>query len=322
MGGIQRVKELMRKGIADPRSAPPFVLKKALGLEPWKFGRHAVPNAVSKSVYRRVPEGEAQQTIWDEEWDLLVLLDSCRPEWLRDVSRNYDWIDDVETVRSVGSHSAEWTEKTFTDEHRDEIEDTIYVTGNPYSENAPTSWFVDFENVNERRWEVDSAVPPAHVVTDCAVKAAREREWNRCIVHYMQPHKPIFETGESRGDVRLDERWQPNSEFWRQYIDGDTPKAELEEAFVSNLEYALEEVELLLENVDAPSAVVTSDHGQALGEQFLWSHRRGVNHPAMRRVPWVECTAADSGSLEPDTHQQGAYEEAQRQEQLKQLGYL
>ncbi|GAA0676482.1 hypothetical protein ACFQDG_01545 [Natronoarchaeum mannanilyticum] len=322
MSDIRRIRELVRKGWAEPRSIPPFVLKKTLGIEPWKFGRHAVPNALSKAVYRRASTKEPQRTIWDEEWDLLILLDSCRPEWLCEGAENRDWIDDVETVWSVGSHSAEWTEKTFADEYGPEMEDTIYVTGNPYSADAPVSRFADFENVNEREWEVDSAVPPAHVVTDRAVKMARERDWSHCIVHYMQPHKPIFEQGESRGDSRLDERWQPNATFWRQYIDGDVSLRELEGAFISNLEYVLEEVEILLENVDAPSAVVTSDHGQALGEQFLWSHRRGVKHPSMRHVPWVECSATDTRSLEPKVYRQATYEKEQRQEQLKQLGYL
>lgn len=319
---MEKIKSRFRKGVENPREVPPFLLKKVFGLEPGKFGWQAVPNAVSKSVYRKVPLGKPEWSIWEDEWDLLVIVDSCRPEWLEAVAGEYDWITDVETVHSVGSHSREWTKNTFREEYRTEIEETVYVSGNPYSHLAPCDDFRRFEDINEIDWEVESAAPPAHIVTDCTVEIAREEEWDRCIAHYMQPHKPIFERGGERDEPVVDQRWQPNSDFWRQYIDGHVAKEELDEAFISNLRYVLDEIEVLLENIEAPSVVITSDHGQAMGEEYLWSHREGVQHPSMRRVPRVECSATDKRTLDPEAYVTGQVGAAQRNERLKQLGYL
>lgn len=319
---VNRIRELLREGAENPGEIPPYILKRVFGLEPWKFGRHAVPNALSKAAYRRVPANGSEWRIWEDEWDLLVVVDSCRPEWMRTVAEEYDWIDDVDTVRSVGSHSREWMKNTFTDEYSEAIEETIYVSGNPYSHWAPYDQFRAFEEINELQWDVDSPTPPPHVVTDRAISVAREEPWDRCIVHYMQPHKPIFVNGESREAASLDERWQPSSTFWRQCIDGHVSKAELEAAFLTNLRYVLDEVDLLLQNVEASSAVVTSDHGQAMGEKFLWSHREGVRHPSMRCVPRINCRATDEQTLEPAEYENTGFEGEQVQTRLKELGYL
>lgn len=58
------------------------------------------------------------------------------------------------------------------------------------------------------------------------------------------------------------------------------------------------DLETLLETVDADRVVVTSDHGNTIGECGTFGHH-GVPLDVLRRVPWVETDATDTGSFEP-----------------------
>lgn len=88
-----------------------------------------------------------------------------------------------------------------------------------------------------------------------------------------------------------------------------------------NPRYVLPEVQLLIENVNAERAVITADHGHALGEQFLWAHRQGVQHPVIRRVPWVETTATDKTTGTPREYTSTTRSDDEVAQQLEALGY-
>ncbi|MFC7080227.1 hypothetical protein [Halorussus caseinilyticus] len=80
---------------------------------------------------------------------------------------------------------------------------------------------------------------------------------------------------------------------------GPTPRSAAWSAYLENLRWVLEEVELLLSNMDADTLVVSSDHGEAFGEWGLYGHYRHVPIPVLKNVPWVELSATDSGEYEP-----------------------
>ena len=58
-----------------------------------------------QAIGRRLEYGE---NVYDRDWDVLVVLDACRPDALRDAAAEYAFLDAVETVRSVGDWSSEW----------------------------------------------------------------------------------------------------------------------------------------------------------------------------------------------------------------------
>ncbi|WP_053772543.1 hypothetical protein [Halorubrum tropicale] len=88
-----------------------------------------------------------------------------------------------------------------------------------------------------------------------------------------------------------------------------------------NLRLALDEIELLLENVEAETVVITSDHGNALGEWLVYGHPPTMPMDCLRVVPWIETTAADRGEYEPEI-EPGVDHETDREEQLAALGYV
>ncbi|MFC5278677.1 hypothetical protein ACFPM1_07900 [Halorubrum rubrum] len=65
--------------------------------------------------------------VFDRDWDLLVVLDACRVDALREVADEYGFVGDVESMTSVGSTSFEWMNHTFDSKHRgNDLADSIH----------------------------------------------------------------------------------------------------------------------------------------------------------------------------------------------------
>lgn len=284
------------------------------------WGWRGIPLGISKYLHRRLPLGQPSPSIWDREWDMIVILDSCRPEWIQEVSSEYDFITNVGTINSVGSHSMEWVDKTFKSANPATLEESIYITGNHYARRAPEDKFSEFEDLNNYSGEFPA--PPAHVITDRTVAVCREQTWRHCIVHYMQPHKPFLQCDSDRRNVEIAAEWSKGHQLYHQYFKENITKQELIDGFINNLRYVLDEVDLLLDNVDAPKTVITSDHGQALGERFIWDHHPGVQIEPLKKVPWVECTAKDKQTLNPKDLSQVSESNEPIEDRLEQLGYM
>lgn len=298
-------------------------------------------------------------SIWEEDWDILVILDACRVDLMREVASDHDVVggpENVGTFWSLGSKSSDWMRRTFVEAYRDQIERCAYVTGNPFTaeaelgdgsaiiEEARRTKNLDIVGRNiektgrpnievepailnevwKRKWDDNIRTIPARALTDEAIQTWRERPENvdRMIVHYMQPHSPFVnypnlgnygdstDFGDGFGDI------------WN-LAGGTIPKETIWEAYRDNLDYVLEDVELLLENVDAERVVLTADHGNAVGELGYYGHPWDIILPCIRRVPWVETSASDSGSYDPDTTERGEPTDADGvEERLVDLGYL
>jgi len=279
--------------------------------------------------------------VYEREWDALIILDACRVDAIREVADEYDFIDSVDSMRSVGSTSHEWVAKTFTTEHRASIAETGYVTGNGYFYRtatdqryppsggvAPVGWpqwdVVDVETFDfiDYVWQDggvgDLSTVPPHVVTDRAVENARERDPERLIVHYMQPHGPYI-----TGAVN-DREILPNPgdrvTGLREMIKGDTSKETVRARYMENLRLVLDEVEILLENLDADRVAISADHGELLGELGMAGHPDGFPVAPVKRVPWITTSATDTGSHVPDIERSDT--ETEVEDHLRDLGYV
>jgi hypothetical protein len=275
--------------------------------------------------------------IYDREWDMLLILDACRVDALREVAEEYDFISEVNSIRSVGSTTFEWMNHTFTSEYSDKIGRTAYVTDSGYSKRVlgqggdtgsaaipfgPRDYNVvspeDFGHLEEA-WRADvsdewivgegnqTGVHPNYI-TDRAISVKRSVDPKRLIVHYSYPHDPYPLAGEDlyRPFEGLKSGTVSREEVWNAYLD--------------TLRLVLDSVELLLENVDASRTIITADHGEAFGEYGFYRHVIACPIPCMRRVPWVETVATNEATYEPvvsDPENAVSVEE-----QLEHLGYL
>jgi hypothetical protein len=261
--------------------------------------------------------------IFEKEWDLLIILDACRVDMLNNMSEKYGFLSDGGTIWSVGSSTGEWLPKTFIEEYVDQIRETAYVTANPYTQavfgsdsveelpiGVPLTMTVypeiakktvsagDFgllDEVWKDEWNEELGTVPPRAVTKRAIAAHRRSASERMIVHYMQPHQPFIGGDAPFGAKSIDDEQES---IWQSLRAGTTSEARVLTAYEQNLGHVLDDVAILLQNVDAGIAVISSDHGNALGEQGLYDHPAGVPHPVLKRVPWVETSAEDTGEFE------------------------
>jgi len=125
------------------------------------------------------------------KWDLLIVLDACRVDTLRKLSTDpeFDIFDTGGSIRSVGSYSSQWMERTFVEGYAEEIEQTAYVNGNPHSELCLDNVeFGRLDDIWKTDWNDDIGTIPPEPLTDQTIRVGREDSPERMIVHYMQPH--------------------------------------------------------------------------------------------------------------------------------------
>lgn len=277
----------------------------------------------------RYPPGT---NVFEREWDLLVVLDACRVDALRTVAPEYDFLGPVDSVTSVGSTSSEWIANTFRLEHSPEIARTACVTSNAYVQAVVedrqypggTDHVVapDALAVLDQPWRYvpDEQVPFFHVppryVTDQAVAVARSHDPGRLLVHYRPPHAP-YTAGAIAEDRDLASHEKDPFGALRDGVDPELVWA----AYLDELRRGLDEAARLLRNVNAERVVITADHGEAFGEWGVYGHPMGMLHPTVRRVPWVETTATDTGTYEPSAGSPRDAGSRDVDEHLRNLGY-
>lgn len=281
--------------------------------------------------------------VFEAYWDLLLILDTCRPDALRTVSDEYDFIDQVDERWSVGGDSWEWLANTFDDEYSHIIQNTAYITSNPNSKTVLENKLelnhannrikrkkvkrlrkygdfnlVDPEEFGEYhslyKYNIDQnhgMYPSPRVVSDYGIITDRDDDLDRIILHYMPPHWPFIASTDG-DDPRLDNEMNRTTKLQKE------PRDHTFEAYLDNLRWGLNEVSLVLENMDRDNVVLTADHGTAFSK-YLPSHLSGSVNPRVRKVPWVLTTANDSQTYEPDIDTRETTDSPE--ELLKALGY-
>lgn len=282
------------------------------------------------------------EDFYSRDWDLLILLDACRWDLMEEIEDEYDWIESSGTFMSPASHSREFLHKTFMsgpsglekfhawmkivqdpdnmdimDEHwdmshREEIGKTAYITWNVFAQMLDKDSFHTFKPLGRAKWGDDEAILNPRRITDETIRAMRDGEPEYAIAHYMQPHTPF------RNDSSIEE----SGSVWDRIQTGTKDRDVAWEEYKDNLRWVMDEVELLIENVDAEKVVISADHGNVVGEWGCYGHRPYTPIPAVKKVPWVKTTATDTGQYTPETEMDETVTEDVTQERLAALGYV
>jgi hypothetical protein len=261
--------------------------------------------------------------VFERDWDVLVLLDCARPEMFDEVSDEYDFISGDRTHQSVASCSFEWLWKTFSPEYAEELGQTVYVTGNPNTIDVDgTRYLQELIDVWNWGWDDERHTVPPRQITEEAIRTARDQDFDRLIVHYMQPHAPFL----SAPDVVAGGMNRPGENNAGHNIQSalrsdDLSKSRARELHLDNLRCAIDDVEILRKNIDAEKMVLSSDHGQAFGEWGFYGHPCGIPISALRKVPWELTSATDTHSYEPSSRPAQPSEMGDVEDKLRALGY-
>ncbi|MFB6163071.1 MAG: hypothetical protein ABEJ86_06515 [Halococcoides sp.] len=282
------------------------------------------------------------EDFYEYDWDLLILLDACRWDLMEEVVEEYDVLESRDTFVGQSSHSREFLHKTFMEnshtglakipvwlrilrdpddietfneyfQMRDdrEIDETAYITWNMFSEMLDGDAFFDYVSFRGQKWEYHDQILSPRKLTDYTIDLLRRENPERTIVHYMQPHNPF----------RNSDGTEVSMNVWERIQRGEKDPDEAWDGYRDNLRWVLDDVELLLENVDAERVVISSDHGNLIGEWGCYGHRPYVPIGAVKRVPWVETTATDEHTHDPDIDESITEDEATLEDRLEALGY-
>lgn len=286
--------------------------------------------------------------IFTRDWDVLVILDTCRVDALQKVADEYDFIENVGSMWSVGGRSPEWIAKTFHENYQETINSTAYLSANVYtdqvlegrlSQDSPSfthdllsristvdvetlgrcEYLFNFEGVGKDgpKGHLEGGTPPRYV-TDRGISVWREYEFERMILHYLQPHSPYMANG-----IMENRPLKDYETDWWGYLADTGDKQTVWNAYLDELRYVLDDIEILLKNIDADTVAISADHGEAFGEYWEFGHQNGSLHPKVRKVPWVTTTAKDSRTHEPEiedpTNERMSRDELNNQ--LEALGY-
>lgn len=268
------------------------------------------------------------EPIFSKEWDVLVIVDACRHDLMTEVASSHSYLPDVGMTTSTGSSTQEWMEKNFTSEFSEEIADTLYICGNPHSRNfVEADSFGGLDEVWTYAWDEEHGTILPRPITDRAIDASRssDLEFDRLLIHYMQPHFPFVSNEESEGlnlsDYGRDE-WVAGRDDWARLQRGERTRDGVWRDYRNNLRLVLEDIELLVNNIDAEKFVISSDHGNAVGECLMTGHPTNVPHPVLRQVPWIELSTTDTGEHQPNEYQTDSdVADEEIQERLQHLGY-
>lgn len=292
--------------------------------------------------------------VFSLDWDVLILLDTCRIDALSALAGEYDFLGEVGHIRSVGGATPEWIAKTFSAGYEPLIRNTCYLTATPQArgileERLPQrrslkeshfaysllQWYdtVDIETLGDVEYlflhepvgesgaygHVHGTTPPKYV-TDRGISVGREGQFDRLILHYMQPHAPYVSN--ALAEDRELEEWEGPRPL--RYLRQTGDFSSVWEAYMDDLRYVLDDVELLLQNLDANRVAITSDHGEAFGEYGIYGHAIGSLHPKVRMVPWAVTSGVDEGTYSPSVGPQERERpgiEQSTEEILADLGY-
>jgi hypothetical protein len=217
---------------------------------------------------------------FDRDWDNLIILDACRYDAFKE--KTPDLPGKTKKKTSKGSATKEFVEANFCNKI---LYDTVYVSANQWYPRLKNSLNSDiFKFIATERDAFNGLTSKPKTVTKKSLECNKEYPHKRFIIHYLLPHQPFFgPTGE---------KFSNNSEGTRKTVkNSEATKKEFKKAYYENLSIVLDEVEILLNSLEGKT-VITSDHGELLGEREkpipvrTYGHPYGVHIPELINIPW------------------------------------
>lgn len=263
-----------------------------------------------------------------ESWDYLIILDACRYDYFKKVFEEY--IEGQLTRHiSLGTWTYEWAKKNFTGHHQDivYVSSNPYIRNknNPsYNVNKSSrtisdkflseDHFFKIIDVWLTGWDEDLKLVPPEKVNQAALNAIQKYPDKKFIIHYTQPHSPYISLVGRKGKNRWRHRiygfirWNLAKPLGKDHgfkllkCLGIPQRANsvqitalefglngLKEVYENNLRIVLEYISKLLDYLEG-KIIITSDHGELLGENGQCSHGgfEDSRPKQLIEIPWLE----------------------------------
>jgi len=219
--------------------------------------------------------------IENEGWDVLIILDSCRYDVFEELVGKY--LDNYHLEKVVSTVPQIYWTSTFTRYY-----DVTFYSSNSWVSTgnvrggALNKYFKNIVDVWYLGWDVSlGTVPPWNVNYYVMKNFTSDRK----IISYLQPHGPwigrhkLTVTSYSMIHLGVDVKLRP-------VIEKKGPEY-MRQLYVDNLKLVLKYVSALLESLNG-TVIITSDHGEYLGENGKYLHTPMDNSDILKVVPWCE----------------------------------
>lgn len=280
-----------------------------------------------------------------KEWDYLIILDACRYDCFEKLYGKY-FEGNLRKCISPASTTLDWLKKSFTKRY----EDTIYISGNPFVSSrtrrkgfVANVYFHQIVDVWDWGWDEKMNTVDPKQINYATLKSKKMHPDKRFIIHYLQPHVPyVCLRQTSIYKVASAVYWKMLSLLGKRTSQKLLKKlglhqkhpamqlqrygrVNLREAYAINLQIVLSHVKSLIKDLSG-KIVITSDHGELLGEDNNYGHFAGSKNPVLLEVPWFEVR---SKSVSHKIRQETIYSEPERifapeeeiRRRLRALGY-
>ena len=251
-------------------------------------GTWRAKHILQKLLVKGLEEPEKDpESIFSEDWDTLLILDACRHDLYEEVN------GPTEKRTSLASKTPGFISATFSER---DCSDTVLVTGNPHysrkhfkelTGREVEEVFHEVFHTYQDDWDYEeNTVMPETLIRD-AETARKLFPDKKIIIHFMQPHYPFVNSELEKGGIRPDlDHEKEDFSIWQKAEMGDYSKEELWKTYKENLEFIMAEIEEYIEGLEGKT-VITSDHGNLVGENGLYGHP-GLKKPVkqLREVPW------------------------------------
>lgn len=215
-----------------------------------------------------------QSELLEESWDWLILLDGCRYDAMEYVQLDYIDGELIEADNGGYAFTANW----FHEHLSGEYDMPFFHGGQPihafdhnphgYDERDHFRNVPDWERYEWGNEEIDTSLPSG------VIDVVEEEMPSRGVVRFIQPHNPYLSMPEIRGSKNA-----------MKYSTG-----QLWDAYEENLRWVMEEItDGFISNLPG-KVVITSDHGQALGERCCGQYLHGPDMEkceCLTTVPWL-----------------------------------
>lgn len=261
-----------------------------------------------------------------EDWDNLLILDGCRYDVFRETC---ELNGETGYRRSLASDSNGFIQSNFVGQN---LHDTVYVSGNPYSASIPTGTFHCTINLLETEWDEELGTVPPEKVANMTREAQEAFPKKRVIAHFMQPHYPfIGKRGRQMKTGRIEPKRSGHDfghTIWQrlQYGLTDLHIEDVRAAYVENLEIVLNSVSSLIGDIRGKT-VITADHGNLIGDRLYPIPVLGYGHPPdlfldpLIVVPWFVIDGQRREIESDDPVRSDRLSEELVQDRLEALGY-
>lgn len=229
----------------------------------------------------------------------LIVSDACRYDYFEEFI--YGFLDGVlYPVLSPANETASWLRRTW---YRRKYSEIIYFSANPFVNSRKCyrgfCGYKKFSKVVDL-WKIAwdeklLTIPPWNVNKYVRIWLKLNRRYmrtHRFVIHYLQPHYPYIPLNPSitRKAYTLAKELDTSSEeafllMLCSYIRDKNRMWDLiRRLYRENLKIALKYIADLVPELEGP-VIITSDHGELLGEYQLFDHPN-VALPVIRIVPW------------------------------------